>query len=358
MYSFKQYALNEMAEEISLFQKLRSKIVSAATVKNVKTACDIFYEYQKKYGDEELSAKLEKLRNDNCDKSDAEFLIQKTRHDLIELYNWYNNSRRKAPKDISESITNIDEQSMSGLHIRDKLKNSQDYYNAAENIEANYPGVNSFLYAASKWAHEVTPHKDKELYTLLYSLRDVKHLQNFTDSELRKIYKYIKNKGAYSADGYERIFINASVDREADANGYDVITNFGHFTYKGIDVKNMEKKDDILKKLWEIMTSPKTVSSMILAIQLLKGLAILTGHNNIYDMLKTLKHTVDDIKKDGFSPESMQTIKDIFKRIFKITKEIEYSQVLIGMKKGGSWTKNPEGGYDDYSDNYTPPDIS
>ena len=55
MYSFTQYVLNEMAEEISLFQKLRKTITTAGTINTIKYAYGVFNEYQNKYGDDELN---------------------------------------------------------------------------------------------------------------------------------------------------------------------------------------------------------------------------------------------------------------------------------------------------------------
>lgn len=104
MKTFKSFMqLNEMAEEISLFTKVRKKITSIKTKENFISALDVFIEYQKTYGDKELGMKLQRLRDDQVDIDDVKFAVNIARKQLASLYNWYNNKKRKAPKDIKES---------------------------------------------------------------------------------------------------------------------------------------------------------------------------------------------------------------------------------------------------------------
>ena len=315
MYSFTQYVLNEMAEEISLFQKLRKTITTAGTINTIKYAYGVFNEYQNKYGDDELKHKLQKLKEENLDKSDAEFLIQKARHDIIELYNWYNNNRRKAPKDIEESVSNIDEASLTGFHIRDNIAKRNAYFNAVENIENKYPGVNSFLYSASKWAYEVSPNKNEELYNLLYSLRNVKHLQDFTDQELRMIYKFIKLEGIRYSDGFESFFISATREHGTSPNGYEAITNFSHFTYDEIDTKTMEPRTKLMKA-WDSLNSHLTYKNGMIFFAAISAIFMITGKSSHKKFLGDFVNFLGKLKVGRAETEDWTNIKKGYNDIF------------------------------------------
>ena len=93
----------EMAEEISLFQKVRRAITSSTTKKTVLIAIDLFIEYQKKYGDRELFERIDRLRKHDIDIDDINFSIDRVKSKMISLYNWYNEKRRRTPQDIDEA---------------------------------------------------------------------------------------------------------------------------------------------------------------------------------------------------------------------------------------------------------------
>ncbi len=96
--------LIEMAEEISLFQKVRRAITSASNKKTLIIAIDLFIEYQKKYGDRELFERIDRLRSHDVNIDDAAFVFEKVKAKMIAIYNWYNDKRRRSPQDINEDM--------------------------------------------------------------------------------------------------------------------------------------------------------------------------------------------------------------------------------------------------------------
>ncbi len=94
-------------------------------------------------------------------------------------------------------------------------QSKKELYDAIESIEARYPGVNHFLYAASRWASDVSPNRNPALYDLLVRMSGKSSIHDFEENDLRAIYKYIiKDKelrrptAKYS--DFEQHFIEAS----------------------------------------------------------------------------------------------------------------------------------------------------
>ena len=153
----------------------------------------------------------------------------------------------------------------------DSMFHSKSYIPVVGRIEQEYPGVNHFLHIASKWAETVEEDKNKELHDLLIKLSKNRHLEDFSDNDLREIYFFLKRHNLYSSDSIEREFINASsnprrygdkVERREDGKGNwegeerrsekKKLIGYRHFTYPDLDTKKMvvvNKKWEFCKKL-------------------------------------------------------------------------------------------------------------
>lgn len=98
--------------------------------------------------------------------------------------------------------------------ILDDYKSKQELYKALEIMDEKYPGVSHFLFMASKWAHEVSPELNADLYNLLVKLSGKESITDFSEEDIRLIYKYIiKNKRYLKTfEDYEAHFIEATDD--------------------------------------------------------------------------------------------------------------------------------------------------
>lgn len=105
MITYKQFMINEMAEEISMFQKVRAAIKSSRSKEALLIAIQLFLDYQMRYGDKELYEKIHRVKEVLEIAEDAKEAYQKLKKRLIIVYNWYNDNRRRAPKDIQESAS-------------------------------------------------------------------------------------------------------------------------------------------------------------------------------------------------------------------------------------------------------------
>jgi hypothetical protein len=92
----------------------------------------------------------------------------------------------------------------------DKWKHNRKIDKTFDNISTNYPGVQEFLMAAKEWAHEVDPDVDPVLYKLLDSLKRKKSINDLTEKDLRKLYKFLVRRRLDTYDDMVTMFINAS----------------------------------------------------------------------------------------------------------------------------------------------------
>jgi hypothetical protein len=91
-------------------------------------------------------------------------------------------------------------------------KNSREMDKKFDEITSKYPGVQEFLMAAKEWAHEIDKDYDPALYKLLDSLKRKKSIKNLSDTDLRKIYKFIVKRRLSDYDDMVNVFIQASPD--------------------------------------------------------------------------------------------------------------------------------------------------
>ena len=107
-----------------------------------------------------------------------------------------------------KSISNI----ITGYNKR--RKENKEFDSRFEYIDQHYPGVHEFLIAAKEWAHDIQYAYDPKLYRLLRSLNGKKSILDLTDSELRRIYRFLVKRGVEDYESAKEMFINATGEED------------------------------------------------------------------------------------------------------------------------------------------------
>ncbi len=76
-------------------------------------------------------------------------------------------------------------------------------------IEDKYPGVNDFFKVSSEWAEYIKPQKNRGLYRLLLKMKGKRNIEDLSDSDLRRVYTFLRQEGLDDYDDMESMFINA-----------------------------------------------------------------------------------------------------------------------------------------------------